>query len=166
MLRRAISEFSIRCEVAAQAISKSVVAFNITKENGYPKTGSRIASCRPVVQESRQDRIENRITDCMMSAASASRTASYLKVLSAGAVKYVLTDFAPKFAGETGDRIEFTFGTIGAVQKRLANGETADIIVGTAPVIAQMEQAGVLIAGSRTQLGRTLTGICVRDGTP
>jgi len=101
-----------------------------------------------------------------MSAASGSRPASHLKVLSAGAVKYVVTDFAPKFARETGGRVEFTFGTIGAVRKRLANGETADVIVGTAPAIAQMEQAGVLIAGSRTELGRTLTGICVRDGTP
>jgi molybdate transport system substrate-binding protein len=91
---------------------------------------------------------------------------SHLKVLSAGAVKYVVTDFAPKFARETGDRIEFTFGTIGAVQKRLAIGETADIIIGTAPAILQMEQTGVLVAGSRAVLGRTLTGVCVRDGTP
>ncbi len=89
-----------------------------------------------------------------------------LKVLSAGAVKYVVTDFARKFTRDTGDQIEFTFGTIGAVQKRLANGETADIILGTAPAIAQMEQSGVLVAGSRTDLGRTLTGICVRDDTP
>jgi molybdate transport system substrate-binding protein len=91
---------------------------------------------------------------------------SHLKVLSAGAVKYVVADFAPKFARETGHRVEFTFGTIGAVRKRLANGETADVIVGTAPAIAEIEQAGVLVAGSRTELGRTLTGICVRDGTP
>jgi molybdate transport system substrate-binding protein len=102
----------------------------------------------------------------MMSAASAPRPVSHLKVLSAGAVKYVVTDFAPKFARETGDRIEFTFGTIGAVRKRLANGETADVIVGTAPAIAELEQVGVLVAGSRAELGRTLTGICVRDGTP
>ena len=93
------------------------------------------------------------------------RTAAHLKVLSAGAVKYVVTDFAPKFTRATGDRIEFTFGTIGGVRKRLANGETADVIVGTAPAIAQMAEAGVLVAGSRTELGRTLTGICVRDGT-
>ena len=38
--------------------------------------------------------------------------------------------------------------------------------MGTAPAIAQMEQSGVLVAGSRVDLGRTLTGICVRAGTP
>jgi molybdate transport system substrate-binding protein len=94
------------------------------------------------------------------------RSAAHLTALSAGAVKYVVTGLAPRFTRDTGDRIEFTFGTIGGVRKRLENGETADIIVGTAPAIAQLEQSGVLIAGSRTDLGRTLTGICVREGTP
>jgi molybdate transport system substrate-binding protein len=99
-------------------------------------------------------------------AATSPRAAARLKVLSAGALKYVVTDFAPKFTHETGDHIEFTFGTIGMVQKRLQNGETADIVMGTAPAIAQLEQSGVLVAGSRTELGRTLTGICVRADTP
>ena len=101
----------------------------------------------------------------MTSAAPGPRVA-YLKVLSAGAVKYVVTGFAPKFTRDTGDQVEFTFGTIGGVRQRLEDGETADIIVGTAPAVAQLEQAGVLVAGSRTELGRTSTGICVRDGTP
>ena len=52
------------------------------------------------------------------------------------------------------------------MRKRLENGETADIMMGTAPAIAQMEQSGVLVAGSCTDLGRTLTGICVRDDAP
>ena len=89
-----------------------------------------------------------------------------LKVLSAGALKYVVTDFAARLARDAGDQVEFTFGTIGAVRKRLANGETADIVIGTAPAIARMEQSGALVAGSRTELGRTRTGVCVRDGSP
>ena len=102
----------------------------------------------------------------MTPAASAARSAVHLRVLSAGAVKYVATDFAPKFTRDTGDQVEFTFGTIGGVQKRLKDGETADIVMGTAPAIAQMEQAGVLVAGSCIDLGRTLTGICVRADMP
>jgi molybdate transport system substrate-binding protein len=101
-----------------------------------------------------------------MTSAAIPRAAARLKVLSAGAVKYVVTDFAPKFTRDTGDQIEFTFGTIGAVQKRLEHGETADIVMGTAPAIAQMERSGVLLAGSRTDLGRTRTGICVRADAP
>jgi molybdate transport system substrate-binding protein len=102
----------------------------------------------------------------MTPAASAAGSAVRLKVLSAGAVKYVATDFAPRFTRDTGDQVEFTFGTIGGVRKRLENGETADIVMGTAPAIAQMEQSGVLVAGSCTDLGRTLTGLCVRADAP
>src|SRR4029450_1819538 len=71
-----------------------------------------------------------------------------------------------KFIRDTGDEIELSFATIGGVQKRPEHGETADIIMGTASVIAQMERAGVLVAGSRTELGRTLTGICVHAAAP
>jgi molybdate transport system substrate-binding protein len=89
-----------------------------------------------------------------------------LKVLSAGAVKYAVTDFAARLVRETGEEVAFTFGTIGQVRQRLAGGETADIIIGTAPAIGELAHAGVLITGSRTDLGRTFTGVCVRDGAP
>jgi molybdate transport system substrate-binding protein len=87
-----------------------------------------------------------------------------LKVLSAGAVKYAVTDFAARLARATGAEVAFTFGTIGQVRRRLADGETADVIIGTASAIAELAQAGVLVAESRADLGRTFTGVCVRDG--
>ena len=89
-----------------------------------------------------------------------------LKVLSAGALKFIATELAGTFARATGHQVSFAFGTIGGVRKRLADGETADVIMGTSAAIAEMEQAGVLIEGSVRQLGRTLTGICVRAGRP
>src|SRR5258708_7866147 len=102
----------------------------------------------------------------MPPAAAVSRAATHLKVLSAGAVKYVVTDVAAKFTRDTGDDVEVRFATMGGVEKRVEHGETGDIIMGTASVIAQMERAGVLVAGSRAELGRTLTGICVHAGAP
>lgn len=87
-------------------------------------------------------------------------------MLSAGAVKYAVTHFAGSLARATGEEVAFTFGTIGQVRQRLARGETADVVIGTAPAIAELAQAGVLLAGSRADLGRTFTGVCVRDGAP
>ncbi|MCC6775691.1 MAG: substrate-binding domain-containing protein [Hyphomicrobiales bacterium] len=97
---------------------------------------------------------------------SPSRGDARLKVLSAGAIKYVATGFGPRFTQATGDTVDFTFGTIGGVRKRLSAGEKADVIMGTAPAIADMEQSGIIVAGTRRELGRTLTGICVRAGAP
>ena len=87
-----------------------------------------------------------------------------LKVLSAGAVEYIITRLAPGFTATTGVPVSFTFGTIGRVKQRLAAGETADIVIGTTPAILDMQGSETTLAGSSVALGRTLTGICVRRG--
>ena len=88
-----------------------------------------------------------------------------LKVLSAGAVEYVTTRLAPIFTRDTGIAVSFTFNTIAGVKQRLAKGETADIVIGTTPAIAEMVQAGTAVAGTSVEIGRTLSGICVREGS-
>src|SRR5262245_66674429 len=98
----------------------------------------------------------------MTPAATISRAATHLKVLSAGAVKYVVTDVAARFTRHTGDKIELSFAPIAGVQKRLERGVPADSIMGPASVIAQMERAGEHVAGSLTERGRTLTGMQVQ----
>lgn len=85
-------------------------------------------------------------------------------VLSAGAVEYVITDLGRTFTKETGIALDFTFRTIAGVKKLLAEGRAADIIIGTAPAIREMEQAGVVQAGSVRPIGSTDSGICVRQG--
>jgi ABC-type molybdate transport system substrate-binding protein len=42
-----------------------------------------------------------------------------VKVLSAGAVEFVITDLAGRFERENGVPVKFTFGTIAGVKKRL-----------------------------------------------
>lgn len=89
-----------------------------------------------------------------------------LKVLSAGAVKYVVLGLAPKFESETGVRLDFIFGTIAGVRQHLRDGARPDVIIGTSPATDEMERDGVLVPGSRAEIGRTLTGLGVRADTP
>ena len=96
-------------------------------------------------------------------AATDSRT---LRVISAGAVEYVVTGLGSSFTRDTGIPVAFTFNTIAGVRQRLANGEAGDIVIGTSPAIRQMEEAGIVVVGSRVELGRTSTGICVKHGAP
>jgi molybdate transport system substrate-binding protein len=92
--------------------------------------------------------------------------AAPLKILSAGAVKYVVTGLAPDFTRDTGVPIDVRFGTIAGVQQQLKDGARPDLIIGTVPAIAAMEQAGVLLTGSTAEIGRTLTGLGVRADAP
>lgn len=87
-------------------------------------------------------------------------------VLSAGAVEFVIRELGRRFEGATGTPVAFTFGTIAGVKKRLAAGETADIVIGTLPAIRELDEAGTLIAGTAIEIGSTATGICVREGAP
>lgn len=87
-------------------------------------------------------------------------------VLSAGAVEFVITDLGGRFTRDTGIPVKFTFGTIAGVRKRLQAGETADMVIGTTSALAEMEQTGILIAGTRSEIGSTETGFCVRAGAP
>jgi molybdate transport system substrate-binding protein len=52
-----------------------------------------------------------------------------LRVLSAIAMQTVMEDLGPKFERATGHKLAITFATLGAVVKRVQDGETADVVV-------------------------------------
>jgi molybdate transport system substrate-binding protein len=87
-----------------------------------------------------------------------------LKVLCARSMHKVVERLSADFAGATGHEADISFGTVGALQARIDAGETADVFVLSAPGIARLEQAGALVAGTRSDVARTSIGIAVRAG--
>ena len=88
-----------------------------------------------------------------------------VKVMSAGAVEPMVKRLGPAFETETGHRLDLHFGTAGSLRGRLESGEGADLVILPAAVIAALEQASALVPGSVMDLGRTVTGVCVKEGT-
>jgi len=78
----------------------------------------------------------------------------------------VLKILAVAFARDTGNQVEFTVGTPGDLQNKLAAGATPDLVVAPGPVIEKLEKAGTLKAGSRVDLARVGVGVAVRAGAP
>ena len=89
-----------------------------------------------------------------------------IKIMSAGAVQSMLTLIGAEFEEQTGHRLSLSFNTVGALRERLAAGETADLIVLSQSAIAALDQAGQVLPDSVTDLGRTITGVVVKDGAP
>jgi molybdate transport system substrate-binding protein len=89
-----------------------------------------------------------------------------IKVMSTGAVEAMVKLFAPVFERETGHKANLNFGTAGGLRARLDGGEKADLIILPAAAAEAMDKAGKLVAGSRTDLGRTVTGVAVKQGAP
>ena len=70
------------------------------------------------------------------------------------------------FQRESGHTIRFEYGTAGQILAKLKEGQRPDVLIVTAPVIAELESAGTVAAGSATPLGRTGVGVGVAEGAP
>jgi molybdate transport system substrate-binding protein len=102
----------------------------------------------------------------LLALAGSPAAAANISVFSTGAPSAVLKVLAAAFARDTGNHVEFTVGTPGDLQNKLAAGATPDLVVAPAPVIEKLEKAGTLKAGSRVDLARVGVGVVVRAGAP
>lgn len=89
-----------------------------------------------------------------------------IKVLSTGAVESMVRALGPAFEKQSGHALDLAFNTAGGVRKRLAAGEAFDVIVLPTADIQAMAKEGKVVPGSVTDLGRTITGVAVREGAP
>jgi molybdate transport system substrate-binding protein len=93
-------------------------------------------------------------------------TAAEIKVISAGAVRSVIAGMIADYRTRSGDTFDFTVGTTGELRDVIASGKPADLLITSAPLMAELEKTGKLTAGSRADLGRVGIGVAIRDGAP
>lgn len=89
-----------------------------------------------------------------------------LKVLSAGAVKRGVSQIAADFARTTGTRVTVDFATGPEVRKRVAAGETADVIVVPPAIMDEFGKLGKIVADSRAFVGRSRMGVVIHADAP
>jgi molybdate transport system substrate-binding protein len=77
-----------------------------------------------------------------------------------------VTEIAAKFQRDSANFVAANFGAVGAMKARVVAGEPADVIVLTAALIDELIQQGLVVPGSRVDLGKVGTGVAVRAGTP
>jgi molybdate transport system substrate-binding protein len=111
-----------------------------------------------------------RIGAAMMLAAvalpAASASAAELKVISAGAVRGVVGGMIEDYSKQTGIKFNFTVGPTGLLRQTIASGAPADLIIASSPLMAEIEQTGKIMPGSRVDLGRLGLGVVIRSGAP
>ncbi len=89
-----------------------------------------------------------------------------IKVMATGAVESMVRLLGADFEKQSGNTLDLNFGTAGATRGRFDSGEATDIVVLPAAMIAELEKAGRFLPGSVMDLGRTVTGVAVRQGAP
>lgn len=93
-------------------------------------------------------------------------TTAEIKVISAGAVRSVIAGMIADYRTKSGDTFDFTVGTTGQLREVIASGKPADLLITSAPLMADLEKTGKLTPGSRADLGRVGIGVAIRDGAP
>jgi len=92
--------------------------------------------------------------------------AAELKVLSTQATEDTYRELVPQFEKATGYTVTTIFtGTLDA-QKRLAAGESYDMVIMAGPAIDAQIKAGKVASGSRVDLAKSGVGVGVPKGAP
>jgi molybdate transport system substrate-binding protein len=92
--------------------------------------------------------------------------AAELKVLSTQATEEAYRELVPQFEKDTGHKVTTVFtGTLDA-NKRLAAGETYDLLIMSGPSIDEHIKAGKVVPGSRVDLAKSGVGMGVKAGAP
>ena len=92
--------------------------------------------------------------------------AAEIKLLSSAAMTTVLEDLVPRFEKATGHKVTLVLATSGALNKRVAEGETADLLISTGAGIDGLIKDGKLVSGSRVDIARSGMGVAVKAGAP
>lgn len=89
--------------------------------------------------------------------------AAEVRVISAGAVRAIVTELARAYEQETGNTVTLTFGPVGVVRRKMA-AEPADVVIMTDVAVDESARQGAVVAGSRVDIARTGMGVGVREG--
>ena len=87
-----------------------------------------------------------------------------VSLLSASAMKSVVTELADAFWKESGYSLKLAFATVGEVENRVVAGEVADVIIATDLAVERMTAQGLLINQTRAIIARAGIGVGVRQG--
>jgi molybdate transport system substrate-binding protein len=87
-----------------------------------------------------------------------------MKVLASNGVKAALTDLVPAFERSTGRACTIVWASTQMLLEKIAHGERGDFAILTDEAIDDLIRGGLLAAGSRVDLARSLIAVAVRAG--
>src|SRR5205807_5321516 len=89
-----------------------------------------------------------------------------IKVLSTQAAEQAYRELVPQFEKASGHKVSTIFTGTLDLQKRIAAGESYDLIIMAGPAIDDFIKAGKIVPGSRVDLAKSGVGAAVRAGAP
>ncbi len=92
--------------------------------------------------------------------------AAEIKVIGSPGFREAYNELVPAFEKASGHHVMTQWGGVNEVAKRVANGETADVVILPVAQIDDLLKQGKLVAGSRTDVAKSGVGVAIRSGAP
>jgi molybdate transport system substrate-binding protein len=89
-----------------------------------------------------------------------------IKVMSDGPLQPALEQIADAFRRDSGTQVEFVFGTSPVIHKKVADSETADVLIIQPNFIAELVKTGKVVPGDHPIVGRVGFGLAARANAP
>jgi ABC-type molybdate transport system substrate-binding protein len=77
-----------------------------------------------------------------------------------------LNQVAPNFEQTTGNKLNIGYSLIADIRKRMLEGETADVIILSRPVMDELDKQLKFASGSITNIASTPVALTIRVGAP
>ncbi|MBV9970797.1 MAG: substrate-binding domain-containing protein [Xanthobacteraceae bacterium] len=92
--------------------------------------------------------------------------AAEIKVLASVALTAALNELAPQYERATGNKLSLGYSLVADIRKRVLEGETADVIILSRPVMDELQKQQKLAAGSIADVAGIAVAVTARAGAP
>jgi molybdate transport system substrate-binding protein len=92
--------------------------------------------------------------------------AADIKVLASVALTTTFQDLGPMFEKASGHKLDLALAPYGILNKRVADGEAADLVITSDTGIEALIKDGKVVAGSRVDIAQSGMGLAVKAGAP
>ena len=99
-------------------------------------------------------------------AVCAQAQAAEVKVLTAGTLKGVVVALAPQFERQSAEKLVVENDTVGALSRRIENGEACDVVIATPAALRSLAGKGKVAEESARPVARVGIGVMVKVGAP
>ena len=104
------------------------------------------------------------LMSCFFAAVASS--AAEIKVLTSVALTSAFSELVPNFEQVTGNKLNIGYSLIADIRKRMLDGETADVIILSRPVMDELDKQQKFASGSVTNVAGTPVALAIRAGAP
>jgi molybdate transport system substrate-binding protein len=92
--------------------------------------------------------------------------AAEIKVLASVALTSALNELAPQIERTTGNKLAIGYSLVADIRKRVLEGETADVIALSRPVMDELQKQDKLVPGSIADVAGIAVAVTARAGAP